>query len=798
MVAVYNCLSVGFSFFPDYGILGLNARGLDYIRPFNHKKAVRMADDKLATKHFLSTRGIPVPRLFATIRSLRELDRFDFSTLPDSFVLKPNAGFGGEGILVIDRRDGDAGWIKVNGAVVSREEVYDHIRDILDGKFSIAALPDIAFFEQRVNSVDFIPGLDVQGLPDIRVIVHNLIPVMAMLRVPTPASDGKANVHLGGYGFGIDLAKGETTYCTQYNKLIAELPGGVSPSGHAISHFNEVLTIASSAQLHTNLGYLAADIVIDEKDGPVLLETNARAGLMVQVANRAGLRTRLTQVRGLKVDSPEQGVALGQELFGRGIKKKDAHKDKVVLGYIEPGEIILDEGTHRVRAELDPTHETTAIDTALATKLGLDAMQADSQSVLLKFRIGGQRIQTAAVLTDLSADDYKVILGRRDLAGFLIDPKPPTSKTLPTAEPKREVPVHDYHALDTALMGIDAKIKLLYHLKPTNLLSEQKKFNAKKGDYNPQFHYPQLRFDPAELRAELRALSFPETPLGQIFREKKVEIERKIALLEAVGSADFTARSGELYGQPTTDTIRAAERIMQQRPAKFAPDPATLDARMAAREFTAAFKRYGLKNWQVKLKDDLASDALANKKGVLFLRSDAVFAPKRLAGTIAHEVGTHVLRGENGAQQPFDIFSRGLANYLETEEGLAMYNQELVMPAESEKKYWSVLGTLAVHFAATHSFAELHQFIRDQGFDDDRAWKTTLKIKRGIKDTSAAGGFTKEHVYFSGYLKIKAFVENGGDLKELYAAKMKLEDLPIVSNMPEIKAAKHVPDFYHI
>jgi len=787
---------LGFSFFPDYGILGLNARGLEYIRPFNRKKAVRMADDKLATKHFLSTRGIPVPRLFASIRSMSELERFDFVTLPDSFVLKPNAGFGGEGILVISQKDGDRGWIKVSGSPISREEVYDHIRDILDGKFSIAALPDIAFFEQRVNSVEFIPGLEVQGLPDIRVIVHNLIPVMAMLRVPTPASEGKANVHLGGYGFGIDLAKGETTYATQYNKLLKNLPGDIPAGGHPIPHFNEVLQIAASAQLHTNLGYLAADIVIDEKDGPVLLETNARAGLMVQVANRAGLRTRLEKVRGLHVDSPEQGVKLGQELFGKGIKKKDAHKDKVILGYIEPGEIILDEGTHRVRAELDPTHETTAIDTALATKLGLESVQEDSQSVLLKFRIGGQRIQTAAELTDLSGDDYKVILGRRDLGGFLIDPVSRKAKALPTAEPKKDEPTVDYHAIDTVLAAVDKKIKLLYHLKPTNLLSEQKKFNAAKGDYNPQFHYPQLRFDPAELLAELRALSFPETPLGQIFREKKVEIERKIALLEAIGTDDFTARSIDLYGQPTAETIAAAERLMRQKPTKFVPDPATLDADMAVQEFEKAFKRYGLKNWKAKLKDDLASDALANKKGILFVRSGAVFAPKRLAGTIAHEVGTHVLRGENGAAQPYDIFSRGLANYLETEEGLAMYNQELVMPAESEKRYWSVIGTLAVHFAATHSFAELYQFIRDYGFDDDRAWKTTLKIKRGLADTSVVGGFTKEHVYFSGYLKVKAFVEDGGDLKELYAAKMKLEDLPIVSKMPEIKAATYLPDFY--
>jgi len=43
------------------------------------------------------------------------------------------------------------------------------------------------------------------GLPDIRVIVYNRIPIVAMLRIPSKYSDGKANLHLGAYAAGIDL-----------------------------------------------------------------------------------------------------------------------------------------------------------------------------------------------------------------------------------------------------------------------------------------------------------------------------------------------------------------------------------------------------------------------------------------------------------------------------------------------------------------------------------------------------------------------------------------------------------------
>ena len=121
-----------------HGILGINARNLLYIRPFNEKKAIRFADDKLKTKHFLSARGVPTPKLYAAIHNTDELDSFDFSTLPHSFVLKPNLGYGGEGIVVvIDRKDGF--FVKASGDLVSEAALSEHISDILEGRFSISS-----------------------------------------------------------------------------------------------------------------------------------------------------------------------------------------------------------------------------------------------------------------------------------------------------------------------------------------------------------------------------------------------------------------------------------------------------------------------------------------------------------------------------------------------------------------------------------------------------------------------------------------------------------------------------------
>ncbi len=755
-----------------------------------------MADSKLATKQFLSTRGIPVPKLISTIRTHADLEKFDFSALPDSFVLKPNAGFGGEGIIVVKGKVLEGVWQKVGGDKVTEEDLREHVNDILDGQFSIASMPDIAFFESRVNSIEFIPGLKVEGLPDIRVIVHNLIPVMAMLRIPTPESGGKANVHLGGIGVGIDLASGKTTHATQFDKSIVEFDNGIPSAGHEIPHFDEILKIAAEAQIHTNLGYLAADVVIDEKEGPVLLEVNARAGLMVQIANLAPLKKRLERVKGLKVESPEKGVKLGKELFGKMKIKKKKHPKKKVVDYVEPAEILLKDGSHRAKAELDPTHETTAIDAALAEKLNLSKVGESKKEVHLKIILGGERITTVAEKEDLSEANYKIILGRRDLGNFLINPDYKEEVILPKEKKESTTQKVDYKEIDKKLMEIDKKIQLLHYLKPTNLLSEKKKFFADKN-YNPVFHYRELKFDPQKLLAKLNLIKIPETTLGGIFSAKKEEIVRKIKLLDEIGDGeDFTKKSRELYGFPSSELVTEARALFAKKPKSFSPEVETIDAVGASEEFQKVFKKYGLKKWKIVFRDDLVADALASKSSTLFIRSDAQWSPERLRSTIAHEVETHVLRAENGKRQPYEIFSRGLADYLETEEGLAIYNQNILLKKAHEKQYWPMLSFLAVVYSTHHSFSEVFDFVRKNGFSEERAWKTAVKVKRGLANTVEGGGFTKEALYFSGFRKIQKFMENDGDLEKLFLGKIKVEDVEKISSIPELYKAKFLPEFY--
>lgn len=453
----------------------MNARNLDYVRPLNKKSARKLADNKLVCKRVLRKNSLAVPGLIGKIRNYDELDVFDWSTLPSSFVLKPNRGFGGGGILVVyARKKGrDDAWVKADGSLVTIEDLRSHIRNIIDGSFSLANLPDTAFFEERLTLLKLFKPYAYKGIPDIRVIVYNSVPVMAMLRLPTRASDGKANLQQGAIGVGIDLATGTTTTAIiGKGHVVEHVPGTqLILSGIKIPYWKEILRIAVEAQHISGLGFLGADIAIDRERGPVIIELNARPGLSIQLANLAGLRERLDRVRGIKIKTTERGVRVGMNLFGGEIEEEiEEISGKKLIGLIEKvGFYKKDGGIVELKAKVDTGADSTSIDITLAKELGFsEALEAfenlalpipknreeggrihDSlvkrvknvhpdlldvsiiyasngievrPKVAVTLRIDGILVETRATISDRSGLEYSSIIGRKSLKKFLIDP----------------------------------------------------------------------------------------------------------------------------------------------------------------------------------------------------------------------------------------------------------------------------------------------------------------------------------------------------------------------------------------
>ena len=302
------------------GVLGINRRNAEYILVYNQRRHYPLVDDKALTKEVAVKAGAVVPDLYGTIEIQRQVrDLPAILEGHNDFVIKPAQGSQGEGIVVIVDRSRTPGVFRMaNGALVSEADLQFQVSNILSGIYSLGGQPDKALIEYRVQFDPVFEAISYRGVPDVRIIVFFGIPVMAMVRLPTRMSDGKANLHQGAIGAGIDMATGTTLTAVLRNGIVDEHPDTGNPvSGVQIPHWPNLLDIAARSYEMTGLGYQGIDLVLDRERGPMILELNARPGLNIQIANRAGLNTRLQTVEANrhKLTKIEDRVAFARENF---------------------------------------------------------------------------------------------------------------------------------------------------------------------------------------------------------------------------------------------------------------------------------------------------------------------------------------------------------------------------------------------------------------------------------------------------------------------------------------------------
>jgi alpha-L-glutamate ligase-like protein len=302
----------------ELGIMGINRRNAEYTLALNPRRYYPLVDDKLSTKKLALAAGIPVPDLYGVVEA-----EYQVRHLPlwlkdhEDFVIKPAHGSGGEGILVIAGRARD-NYRTVGGELMTQEELNHHVFNILGGLYSLGGQTDAAMIEYRVRFDPVFDHVSFQGVPDVRIIVFLGVPVMAMLRLPTRQSGGKANLHQGAVGAGIDLATGTTLQGVSRQGIVTEHPDtGHNISGLAVPSWDTLLDIAAKTYELTQLGYLGVDMVLDQDKGPLLLELNARPGLAIQIANAAGLlhRVRLVEAKARELPGVEARIAFAREHF---------------------------------------------------------------------------------------------------------------------------------------------------------------------------------------------------------------------------------------------------------------------------------------------------------------------------------------------------------------------------------------------------------------------------------------------------------------------------------------------------
>lgn len=303
-------------------VLGMNMRNSELIFKQNPLELYQLVDNKILTKQALTAKSIPTPIMYFTVQSYFELKDLANRTKPFStFVVKPANGFGGEGVLIVNQVHDD-GFETAGGGWLTTLKFTDHVQDILSGVYSLNQMPDHVLCEEKLEADPAVAALTYKGIPDIRVVLFRGVPVMAMLRLSTKKSQGKANLHQGGIGAGVNLVTGRTTHAIYSKQYIDHHPDSGQPLiGALIPTWDKVLELASRCFDAAPLGYMGVDIVLDPRRGPMVLELNVRPGLMIQMANRMGLKPILV---GLGAEDTDKLSIPEKIAFGKGLYEANA------------------------------------------------------------------------------------------------------------------------------------------------------------------------------------------------------------------------------------------------------------------------------------------------------------------------------------------------------------------------------------------------------------------------------------------------------------------------------------------
>lgn len=416
-------------------ILGLNSRNnYTKLNPYSAKK---YGFSKLRTKELLRENHIPTAEVYHIFESINDVFEVNWSNIKVPFVIKPASGSAGKGIILIVKKSAAGDSFSDNeGNVLNKDDLNLHVSNILDGEFSTWGENHKAIVEEMIVSHPGLAKYAYKGTPDVRVVIFNSVPVMAMTRIPTKKSGGKANLDLGAIGVGIDIATGITTFAISgKSEKITHFPGSKKKvNGIVIPMWNRLLEIAVQAANAAGYTFMGADLFIHQDKGPMIVELNGFPGLSIQLANHAGLKKRLDRVEGIEVRDAKHGVKIAQALFAENFSDKIKIEEGIKIISTNPNISVFgdDKKWHTVPGRVNTGRFRSAISEALAERLGLvdledllwrqqEGLEGKLPVVEVQFSLKNVKHKTAMVVTKaLNKTKYQVELGRTDLQGYLI------------------------------------------------------------------------------------------------------------------------------------------------------------------------------------------------------------------------------------------------------------------------------------------------------------------------------------------------------------------------------------------
>jgi len=769
-----------------FWILWMNKRYLKYIRAFNPKKDMKLADSKLKTKKLLQDLDIPSPKLIDVIKNRKQLQNYDFSKLEwKEFVVKPNKWSKWKWILICKMINSSI--VKISWKLIDIDTFKKQIADILDGRYSMTMWADIAFIEEKIIPWDDFSIFCEFGLADIRIITMQLVPVMAMLRYPTEESNWKANIAAGWIWFGIDIASGKIVSMYHNRKIyIKEFPGNYKQfKWRLISYWDDILLYSSQIQYFTNIWYLWLDWTIAQS-WPNLIEINAMAGMEIQLVNWEWLENRLKKVEDLKITSPSKWVEVGKTLFSQKQTNPTIKKDII---YVEQHGL------------LKYKENDNSIEKNIILKVDLEKKFNYADPILISNFDEKYKIKFwDTIIDNIKLKEKKwiwnnIILWTKVLEDFIIVPKKKDIKdfSIWNNTQYKEEEQNILIELDNALDSLSKKLNISKVVKPLNYMEELDNFITWGWNYNPKFEYKYPTDKKIEqIEEEIKNIEDRyfdikngyKSWLFDLFNEKIKENKYKLELVKAYKKQDFKLMwkyNELLYWKLDNDMLEEIRWKLNPFLDK------NLWRKLSIYEVLDKVRKHinsiWLENIKIKLETNLSSRILVKRWDpiIVNISKTSDFYEKEIDMILAHEIDVHVVRYINWKNTWWKILQSWTWFYLIDEEWLAIWNSFRYLPENYEKtamyeKYFLISQ------AEKADFVHLSNIIRWLHPQDWllKIFRRTIRFKRWIQNTAFKWKWTsyyKDKIYLDGYIKVKNWIDNWWDINKMLKWKYKIEDL---------------------
>ncbi|NEU08047.1 DUF1704 domain-containing protein [Flavihumibacter sp. R14] len=350
---------------------------------------------------------------------------------------------------------------------------------------------------------------------------------------------------------------------------------------------------------------------------------------------------------------------------------------------------------------------------------------------------------------------------------------------------------------DKRISEISERMDFLLRVTPVNSSEEWIKFKENSFAKLPEFTYRLISIDPEIEKRKLFNIpleNIEHPTLAFLLRDKRMELEKQLVMLEERGTAEFLHTSQSIYGKIDEDIRSVAIALLNDQLPNEQQESNTVNAVDFARAAEAELDKYRAHFPQIPLSVKIQE----NISGIMVSGSDLLISKQlaiseaRVDALIQHEVGTHMLTYCNGHAQPLDLMYAGFAGYEQLQEGIAVLSEYMVGGLDINR-----LKLLAARVIAVDTLEKGADFIetfrvlyKDYGFKGKTAYNICMRVHRG-------GGFTKDAIYLKGLVELLGFIREGGNLNQLYGGKFALKHLPLIDELTQLRILKqpHLPAF---